>query len=105
MPRRPWFLRPCLSVPAVRLDGMFHYGKSLLLQVVIEVVVGEVLALDLAEVSCDHRDATSQSSEMPTTMNQMLLSDPVLPEKSHQVLPHSLLVRRSDNSRALVTGT
>ena len=37
-------------------------------------------------------------------MKQMLLLDPILPEKSHQVLPHSLLVRRSDNSEALVTG-
>ena len=102
MPRRPWFLRPC--VPVIGLTGMFHCGTSLLLQVVVEVVVGEVLALDLVEQSCDHRDNPAQSSEVPTMTKQMLLSDPILPEKSHQILPHSLLVRRSDNSEASVTG-
>ena len=76
---------------------------SLLLQVAAEVIVGEVLALDLVEASCDHRDDPSQSSEVPTMMKQMLLSDPILPGKSHQVLLHSLLVRRSDSSEAFVT--
>ena len=37
-------------------------------------------------------------------VKQRLRPAPILPEKSHQVLPLSLLMRRSDNSRALVTG-
>ena len=48
--------------------------------------------------------SSTQIAEGPTMMEQMLLSDPILPEKRHQVLPHSLLVRCSDNSEALVTG-
>ena len=80
---------------------MFHRGANLLLQVVVKVVEGEVLVLDLAEESCAHRDESSQNSVVPTVMSQMLLTA-ALPEKSHQVLPHSLLVHRSDNSRALV---
>ena len=72
------------------------------MQVVVEVVVGEVLALDFVVESCDDRDDPSRSSEAPTMMKQMLLSDPILLEKSHQVLPHSLLVRRSDSSEAFV---
>ena len=99
MPRRSWSLRPCLSDPFVRLDGMFHCGAKSFLQVVVEVVAVEVLVVDLAEESCAHRDDSWRSSEVRTMMNQMLSA--ILPEKSHQVLPHSLPLRRSDFSKAL----
>ena len=72
---------------------MLHCGTSLLLQAVVELVVGEVLALDIAEEACDHRGASSQSSEMPTAMNR--LSDPILPEKGHQVLPYTVTGAKS----------
>ena len=61
-------------------------------------------ARDLVEESWGHRDDSSRSSGVPATMKQMLLSDPILPEKSHQVLPHSRLVVRSDTSEAFLTG-
>ena len=53
--------------------------------------------------SCDHHDDPSQSAEVPAVVEQRL-SALIFLERSHQVLPHSRLVRRSGNSRALVMG-
>ena len=61
---------------------MFHCGASLPSQVVVAVVVGEVLAFDLAEESCAHHDDSSQSFEVPSVMNQLLLLA-ILPVKSY----------------------